>query len=587
MEVSWSALGRVLLLAGLSGMLLLAAGCSRPSANAPGATAPSLAEVSLARIAGDPLPVEVIEGRLEDVFEPVQGAFVRQPPGQTGWWRVRVRGDIAAAAAPQLVLLSPHLTSAEVWLPGQVLPSRYEAAGPVGGSQSPRALVVPLPAGLRAGDAVYLRVRSPLGHPMQVRIAPLAAVHHADLVHVAWRSAGLAGLLLLAMLALGMWAAVRQSTFGLLAVSLLAQAAYFATSGGEARLLQTTEWLVRDARLVHLSGLLALLASMLFAGHYLSLGTRRPRVVPVLRFLAAATCVLALLVLVTAGSWLVIATSTVAAAMALTVLLAAINEGMHRSRPALFLLVAWLPVAMLLLAHLAALNGLWTGPPWLAYALPASCVLSGLVVMIGLGDVLRKLRRERDAASRQASYDLLTGGLSRSAIETRLAEAVRAARVSGRPLSVAFFDIDHFKQVNDAHGHLVGDQCIRIIALRTRNRLRTYDLFGRWGGDELLVLLPDTTLDEAVGVAENLRSAVNCRGLEIDGRLLDASVSVGVAELSYGEVADELVRRADAALYASKQAGRDRVSVSRWATLQEGRVEISGPGVPVPATDRS
>jgi diguanylate cyclase (GGDEF)-like protein len=96
--------------------------------------------------------------------------------------------------------------------------------------------------------------------------------------------------------------------------------------------------------------------------------------------------------------------------------------------------------------------------------------------------------------------------------------------------------------------------------LRTRNRLRTYDLMGRWGGDEMVVMLPDTRLNEALGVAENLRSAVNCRPLSIDDRLFEASLSLGVAELAAGESVEHLIERADSALYASKTAGRDRVT---------------------------
>lgn len=443
-------------------------------------------------------------------------------------------------------------------------------------------------SGCRAADARSsappVPAEAAVAHP---GVAPPAETPQAQLVHVAWRSAGLTNLLLLAVLALGMWLGVREATFGLLALALAAQAVYFAASGGEARLIPATAWLASDPRLVHLAGLSALLSSMVFAERYLGLGRRQRALAPLFRVFGAALSALALLVLVTAAGWVLTATSVVAAAMAATVVLAAVAEALDGRRPAVFLLVAWLPMTTLLLAHLAELNGLRLGVPWLGYALPASCVLSGLVVMIGLGDTLRRLRLERDQASHMASYDALTGGLSRPAIEARLTEAVRSAHSSGKPLSIVFFDIDRFKQVNDVHGHPVGDQCIRLIALRTRNRLRTYDVFGRWGGDEILVLLPDTPLEEAVGMAENLRSAVNCRSLEIDGKLLDASLSLGVAQLAYGEQADELVRRADAALYASKQAGRDRVSITRWPGMRGHALPLSGAAAPARATDRS
>jgi diguanylate cyclase (GGDEF)-like protein len=202
----------------------------------------------------------------------------------------------------------------------------------------------------------------------------------------------------------------------------------------------------------------------------------------------------------------------------------------------------------------------------MAHALPAAMAFSGLVVTIGLAEQLQQLRRDRDHASRMASYDALTGASSRPAIEEQLKTAVRDAHRLDRPLSVVFFDIDRFKQINDVHGHRIGDQCLRIIALRTRNRLRTYDQMGRYGGDELVVVLPDTELHEALGVAENLRSAVNCRPLSMDGVVLEASLSIGVAQLQPGETAEQLLERADAALYASKAAGRDRVSGSTRIT---------------------
>src|SRR5690606_35445534 len=385
-------------------------------------------------------------------------------------------------------LLSARAADALAWLAARPGEPGDGFGRRVTGMPSPRALVLALDSGVQDGDTVYLQVRSPPGNPMRVRVDPLAAVHQADLVHVGWRSAGLAGLVMLSVLALGMWGAVGEMRFGLLALALASQALYFAASGGEAHLWSATAWLSRDIRLVHLTGVLALLANIGFASRYLRLEARRPRVTLVLRVLAASAAVLAVAMLLAPRGWMIAATSALAALMILVVLSAAVVDGMRGRQAALFLLAGWVPMTLLLLGHLAELSGSWLGPPWMGHALPASCALSGLVVTVGLGGIVRTLRRERDDASHRASYDALTGALSRSAIEARLAHAVRSAHVSGSSLSVVFFDIDHFKRVNDQHGHLVGDECIRIVALRTRNRLRTYDLFGRWGGDEILVL---------------------------------------------------------------------------------------------------
>jgi diguanylate cyclase (GGDEF)-like protein len=137
---------------------------------------------------------------------------------------------------------------------------------------------------------------------------------------------------------------------------------------------------------------------------------------------------------------------------------------------------------------------------------------------------------------------------------------VELAHVRGMPLSVVFFDIDHFKRINDEHGHPVGDQSLRLVATRTRGKLRKHDFLGRYGGDEMLVILPGTALDDALTVAEHLREAVNNRPLTIDGRVIDTSLSLGVAQLGVGETFERLLERVDTALYSSKSAGRDRVT---------------------------
>src|SRR5690606_8200240 len=221
--------------------------------------------------------------------------------------------------------------------------------------------------------------------------------------------------------------AVGEMRFGLLALALASQALYFAASGGEAHLWSATAWLSRDIRLVHLTGVLALLANIGFASRYLRLEARRPRVTLVLRVLAASAAVLAVAMLLAPRGWMIAATSALAALMILVVLSAAVVDGMRGRQAALFLLAGWVPMTLLLLGHLAELSGSWLGPPWMGHALPASCALSGLVVTVGLGGIVRTLRRERDDASHRASYDAPTGALSRPAAEARGAARARGA----------------------------------------------------------------------------------------------------------------------------------------------------------------
>jgi two-component system, cell cycle response regulator len=154
--------------------------------------------------------------------------------------------------------------------------------------------------------------------------------------------------------------------------------------------------------------------------------------------------------------------------------------------------------------------------------------------------------------------DPLTGLSNRRFILTQLAGAVSAARRHERPLTAAVIDIDHFKAVNDEHGHAAGDRVLAAVAGSLRENLRAEDQLGRLGGEEFLALLPDANARAAAVAAEKLRAAVGGLRVVHDGNDLGATVSIGWAAWD-GEMAEELIRRADDALYAAKRSGRDRV----------------------------
>jgi diguanylate cyclase (GGDEF)-like protein len=122
-------------------------------------------------------------------------------------------------------------------------------------------------------------------------------------------------------------------------------------------------------------------------------------------------------------------------------------------------------------------------------------------------------------------------------------------------------DADHFKRINDTYGHQTGDEVLREISTRCRQTLRSNDVFGRYGGEEFLVVFPETTIDEAGAVAERLRVAVGGQPIQIGDKALEVTVSIGLASHAPGHDLDKLVERADAALYAAKQSGRNIVRV--------------------------
>jgi len=173
--------------------------------------------------------------------------------------------------------------------------------------------------------------------------------------------------------------------------------------------------------------------------------------------------------------------------------------------------------------------------------------------------VVRTLVRMRRLGE-MAATDPLTGVANRRGIEQLGDEAVASARMMRQPLCALVIDVDHFKRVNDNHGHPCGDQVLARIAHACRDALRHIDLFGRHGGEEFLVLLPDTRLASALPVAERLRHAVASLSFEDIAPGLAVTVSIGMAQLRAEDAGlRELVARADAALYRAKANGRDRI----------------------------
>ena len=166
--------------------------------------------------------------------------------------------------------------------------------------------------------------------------------------------------------------------------------------------------------------------------------------------------------------------------------------------------------------------------------------------------------------STEARTDALTGLPNRRSLEEAATSEVKRGTRTGSPLAVIICDIDHFKQVNDRYGHDVGDQVLRTVADTLRTVARESDALGRWGGEEFLMVLPDTDERAAFVVAERMRKAVESAPMPVPG--LKATISLGVAELLRGgsepERWQEAVRQADDAMYRSKAAGRNRVS---WA----------------------
>lgn len=155
-----------------------------------------------------------------------------------------------------------------------------------------------------------------------------------------------------------------------------------------------------------------------------------------------------------------------------------------------------------------------------------------------------------------SNIDLLTGVANRKKFEQELRTETSRSDRYGHALSLAMFDIDHFKSINDTHGHEIGDRVLKNLASFVGENIREIDFFGRWGGEEFVLIFPDVGLEGAVGCAEKLRRLIAeqafCLGLSI-------TCSFGVAEYLPGEAVEALFGRVDNALYRAKNSGRNHV----------------------------
>ncbi len=397
-----------------------------------------------------------------------------------------------------------------------------------------------------------------------VRIGAPSQVQHVDTVRLVVRTACLAVALALAMTALMAFPGARDWVFLgyalLCALSVVWQAVLSGLSGYPEPWLPVVghegRWLVG----LSCMGLGALLCGMwmLVAGPGLPAGQRQR------------------MIGVTAGAWLA---ATALAMLAPSAWLGPLAVGVELAFRAAYLLVlAW------------ALWRLGRREPGVVSALAALLpfLVVGLAEMVGsrllleyrveviqlsitwfltvsayaLNRRLGRLRRQRDEMQVLADTDALTGLPNRRAGLRRLGEVVEAARRERMPLSVAFVDIDHFKAINDLHGHEAGDRVLMAAAMALTGAVRSVAETARMGGEEFLVLLPGVDGPAARRRMDALRARLATRGAElgIDGLVLTASI--GVATLRPAEDAAAVLRRADAAMYAAKHSGRDRVEIA-------------------------
>lgn len=296
------------------------------------------------------------------------------------------------------------------------------------------------------------------------------------------------------------------------------------------------------------------------------LGRQGPAILPALLFFLFVTATLTVTTLLTAGVGVVLAmTVTAQIVPALVNGLLLLRHGRGAMRPAALTLAAqygfWTLLCLIRLAHMALAGFQMPVTVWTLT--PAMLVGSFILTSHALGLVWMIVGRLQEHLVHQAATDPLTGALNRRALQARLEqERARAAR-DGRGFAVVTFDLDHFKRLNDTHGHVVGDATLIGVATATSRLLRPTDALARLGGEEFCLLLPGVTGEAAVELAERLRRSLAALDIDSANGPVEVAASFGVAWYgAHGEDWPSLLKAADGALYRAKRNGRNRVEVA-------------------------
>jgi diguanylate cyclase (GGDEF)-like protein len=510
---------------------------------------------------------EVTSGSLDSRF--TQPSFQESASrGETFWLRIQSDNPLNTNDIPVLVVHSGMLHKFQVYTPGSGRPLPTAAHIPGFGGARDLAFVLPASEG-----TVYVRVEPPgAGYRIpRFSISTLAKFlgEGASVARITTLTFG--ALAAMATAALLMWLVLPEKTFLLYFTLFAVEAlwvAYFSGQGFDwpwlsaATPLTGYTWNVLSA----LGGA----AASLFVREIADLRRSMPRNYVVFGWLAGAFVLLALANIIkligfedlinSIGNLLFVA----AAVYTLAVAFIAWRRG---NRSAGWFLLAWTLLEAFTIATAARLllhSGRADDHDRIVYfGLPLSIVAAALLIALGIADRLRDQRRALSEAERHAQIDSLTGVLNRRSLIERLDAACLRARARGLPISLLFIDLDHFKEINDSFGHPAGDACLAAIIPPIQAELRQSDVIGRYGGEEFVVILSSADTAAAHPIAQRILERVAGVRVEGFGKPIALTCSIGVATSDMlGVWGEHLIARADAAVYAAKRSGRNRVQIA-------------------------
>lgn len=424
-----------------------------------------------------------------------------------------------------------------------------------------------IPPGVAASAPIVLKFdpSSTLSAPVEFQMPTLNEYLHRDAQWLVFASTSLAVMLAMVLMALCFALMLRDITFGWYAGYILCYALIQGIQTGFVFHPLEWQWLVgRDVMI----GSAAVALSVAFASMFMMRFCELQRYAPLLRIpiMALAVGMIQLVLMRCSGipALIDIAQMLLNPLLiigAVLLLVAAIAAAARGSRQAWFFLVGWTPLLLLTAATSAQVNGALPEMAWINDASLAGGAFEALVLSLGLADRALRLRHDRDFVRVLADHDALTNVLNRRGWSDR-ANALLASGAP-RPVAMLFLDLDHFKCLNDCHGHHAGDRALVAVSKALQAELRPADILGRYGGEEFVALLDSTNQQQAMHVATRLCRRVHRLEMPISEGPDLLTISIGVALHQDGDDLAALIERADQAMYDAKLNGRNRVYLYR------------------------